>query len=73
MSFYKYLKIHEVIEDLNTLSYKIIRLPRWISGKKKKLPCQAGDAGLIPGLGRSPGEGDGNPLQRGHKESDMTE
>ena len=25
--------------------------------------CQAGDAGLIPGLGESPGEGNGNPLQ----------
>ena len=25
--------------------------------------CQAGDAGLIPGLGKSPGEGNGNPLQ----------
>ena len=23
----------------------------------------AGDPGLIPGLGRSPGEGNGNPLQ----------
>ena len=23
----------------------------------------AGDAGLIPGLGRSPGEGNGNPFQ----------
>ena len=23
----------------------------------------AGDLGLIPGLGRSPGEGNGNPLQ----------
>ena len=23
----------------------------------------AGDIGLIPGLGRSPGEGNGNPLQ----------
>ena len=23
----------------------------------------AGDPGLIPGLGRSPGEGSGNPLQ----------
>ena len=27
---------------------------------KKKLPPKAGDAGLIPGLGRSPGEGNGN-------------
>ena len=38
MSFYKYLKIQEVIKDLNTLSYKILRLPRWINGKKKKNP-----------------------------------
>ena len=25
--------------------------------------CSAGDLGSIPGLGRSPGEGNGNPLQ----------
>ena len=25
--------------------------------------CNAGDLGFIPGLGRSPGEGNGNPLQ----------
>ena len=25
--------------------------------------CNAGDPGLIAGLGRSPGEGNGNPLQ----------
>ena len=29
----------------------------------KNLPVNAGDSGLIPGLGRSPGEGNGNPLQ----------
>ena len=29
----------------------------------KNLPASAGDAGLIPGSGRSPGEGNGNPLQ----------
>ena len=49
--------------------------------------CNAGDLGSIPGLGRSPGEGNSNPLQyscledpmdgvgfspRGHKELDMT-
>ena len=29
-----------------------------------KLPaCYAGDPGSIPGSGRSPGEGNGNPLQ----------
>ena len=26
-------------------------------------PANAGDVGSIPGSGRSPGEGDGNPLQ----------
>ena len=29
----------------------------------KNLPASAGDAGSIPGLGRSPGEGNSNPLQ----------
>ena len=29
----------------------------------KKLPTNAGDEGLIPGLRRSTGEGNGNPLQ----------
>ena len=52
----------------------------------KESACNAGDLGSIRGLGRSPGEGKGNPLQysgmensmdlyspRGHKESDTTE
>ena len=29
----------------------------------KEFTCHAGDLGLIPGLGRSPGEGTGYPLQ----------
>ena len=29
----------------------------------KNPPAKAGDAGSIPGSGRSPGEGNGNPLQ----------
>ena len=29
----------------------------------KEFACSAGDSGLIPGLGRSPGGGHGNPLQ----------
>ena len=36
-------------------------LPRWFGGKESA--CQAGDSGSIPGSGRSPGEGNGNPLQ----------
>ena len=30
---------------------------------KRESPCSAGDPSSIPGLGRSPGEGNGNPLQ----------
>ena len=29
----------------------------------KESACNSGDPGLILGLGRSPGEGNGNPLQ----------
>ena len=29
----------------------------------KASACSVGDPGSIPGLGRSPGEGNGNPLQ----------
>ena len=29
----------------------------------KNLPANAGDTGSIPGSGRFPGKGDGNPLQ----------
>ena len=51
----------------------------------KQPACKAGDLGLIPGLGGSPGEGQGYPLQYsslensmdcspcGCNESDMTE
>ena len=28
----------------------------------KESTCNAGDPGLMPGLGRSPGEANGNPL-----------
>ena len=35
--------------------------PWWLRGKESA--CSAGDLGSIPGSGRSPGEGHGNPLQ----------
>ena len=37
------------------------QLPWWLSGEESTY--NAGDVGLIPGTGRSPGEGNGNPLQ----------
>ena len=37
----------------------------------KNLLADAGDAGSIPGLGRFPGKGDGNPLQYSCLENPM--
>ena len=37
----------------------------------KESACNAGDLGLIPGLGRSPGEGNGYPLQYSGQENSM--
>ena len=37
----------------------------------KASACNAGDPGSIPGLGRSPGDGNGNPLQYSCLENPM--
>ena len=37
----------------------------------KESTCNVGDPGLIPGSGRSPGEGNGNPLQYSCLENSM--
>ena len=37
----------------------------------KDSACNAGDLGSLPGLGRSPGEGNGNPLQYSCLENPM--
>ena len=37
----------------------------------KTFDCNMGDLGLIPGLGRSPGEGNGYPLQCSGLENSM--
>ena len=42
------------------MSY-ILGFPSGSDGKESA--CNAGDLGLIPGSGRAPGEGNGNPLQ----------
>ena len=35
------------------------------------LTASAGDVGSIPGMGRSPGEGNGNPFQSSRQENPM--
>ena len=49
-----------------SLALESARLNMWaslVSSDGKESACNAGDLGLISGLGRSPGEGNGNPLQ----------
>ena len=52
---------------INLLYYHM--LLRWLSGKEPA--CNAGDAGLIPGSGKSPGEGNGHSLQDSCLENPM--
>ena len=47
----------------------ILGFPSGPDGKASA--CNAGDLGLIPGLGRSPGEGNGNSLQYSCLEKSM--
>ena len=42
-----------------------------VSSALLTIECNAGDEGLIPGLGRSPGEGNGNPLHYSCLENPM--
>ena len=49
----------------NSLDFELGRLFFYFpSGSDSKASaCNTGDLGSIPGLGRSPGEGNGNPLE----------
>ena len=48
---------------------EILGFPGGSGGKESA--CNVGDLGLIPGLGRSPGEGNGYPLQYSGLENSM--
>ena len=45
------------------------RLPWWL--RSKESACSAGDMGSMPGSGRSPGDGNGYPLQSSCLENPM--
>ena len=63
LQFLLYSQSCASITTIDLLEYFIT--PQDFSGGSmvKNWPANAGDAGLIPGPGRSPGEGNGNPLQ----------
>ena len=60
-------KIHWRRDSLPTLAF--LNFPNGSPGKESA--CSAGDLGLIPGLGRSPGEGNCYPLQYSGLENSM--
>ena len=47
----------------------LLGLPQWPSGEESA--CNAGDMGSNPGLGTSPGGGNGNPLHYSCLENPM--
>ena len=56
----------EVCQGIRRLDFTLIGFPgKGFPGGSagKGSACNAGDLGSIPGLGRSPGEGNGYPLQ----------
>ena len=57
------------------MSFKRASVQGDFSGRSevKNLPVSVGAAGLIPGLGRCPGEGNGNPLQHSYLENPREE
>ena len=58
------LRVIQLSEGLLESGAFIIHISQWISGKESA--CQAGDTGVVHsilGSGRSPGGGNGNPLQ----------
>ena len=50
-----------MVSHLRIKDKKRIMLTWWLSNKESA--CNAGDVSSIPGWGRSPGEGNDNPLQ----------
>ena len=55
------MKIYTVKRDL-IFPYQVVQASL-VAQDSKESACNVGDPGLIPKSGRSPGEGNGNPLQ----------
>ena len=60
-----------LLELMGEFRGSIIIIGRFPRGSDNESACNVGDPGSIPGLGISPGEGDGNPLQHSCLENPM--
>ena len=66
------IRIKSFLFYLKSFSFGLTQ--KWASLKAQSvnnLPAHARDLGSIPGSGRSPGEGNGNPLQYSYLENSM--
>ena len=59
---YLHRDIEQVTVYISLYLGKEVRLRLKFSSYQHSNACNAGELGSIPGLGRSPGEGSGNPL-----------
>ena len=72
LSVYLLLSVPVVLAYLLNLLLLRLRLMDFTGGSDgKESACNAGDPGSILGSGKSPGEGNGNPLQYSYLESSM--
>ena len=55
------LSLSPIYMFVHIYTYTYMGFPGGSDGKEPA--CNAGDPGSVPGLGRSPGEGNGNPFQ----------
>ena len=60
VSGYVPIKLYLQRESINWAGFDLLTVD---NSDSKEFACNAGDPGLIPVSGRSPGEGNGNPLQ----------
>ena len=64
--------LRDLWDNIKHTNILIIGVPGFLGGSEVKVSaCNAGDLGSIPGLGGSPGEGNGNPLQYSCLENPM--
>ena len=82
-TWFQSLGWEDLLEKGMATDSSILALPAKKKGSKKYFgdfpggsdgkasTCNAGDLGLIPGSGKSPGEGNGNPLQYSFLENSM--
>ena len=61
----------DILNGLCLVGFSFFLRDSLVAQMVKASACNAGDLGLIPGSGRSPGEGNGNPFQYSCLENSM--